>query len=821
MNTSPREEQVAPRHKPAVDDAVARKLSAVMRSISMGGSLRDALTEIVAAARSMTRADRIRFVVYSEEIADEMRAAHSGASDDVALATGSDCDSLEEDSLVTDRSHFSRPKDWAPSSRSSDSPIGWRDDDWLRIPLEGKPGSQVACLEVLGTSDGSLLNASEVSRLELLADLAAVAIASRKELMRQEQLSDSMRERTDLLEDLLTISSSIVSERSPGTLSDKVLSSLSTLFGFQRVSLVVFDDDVGEFRWQGLFGYPEEAVRFARSRTIPADLVLEELTPANKLSRSAYFIQFEGMSERSRKHFVMDDTVLRATTRTQREEDEMSEGDSIAFVLRDSTGRTAGAIYASMPRDGKKPDSETIETIEIFTSLAEVAIEDARLSAERETALRVSSQRTEQLSRIFDLTSELMYVRNLDHLLDDVLRTLAQLLGIKRATIGVRNEAGGTFVVKAVLGYPKENVEGIKKVEYSIERVEYMLDPETTRRANSPIRWRKKIGRRTYYVPAESVEREPEDAIYYPESDLISHPRKSKAHWHALDYMDTFIFDREDVVIAYIEILQPRDDRIPDAETIEVIEIFASLVGIAIENARRYESQVEDRRSAEFYTDLLSHDIKNFNQAIMAYLDLVKEHLPEPSEMAIVDKIADQVINVSRLANDVRTMSRLTWGSVSLSRVDLGAILVECFNNVRMYHMKRTIEVNHSLEPGRFYVRADELLRELFTNLLTNAVKYDTSEPLVIDAKVERKPEGDHKWLLISIADHGCGVPDELKEAIFHRFSMARERHGSSGLGLHIVTMLARRYRGNAWVEDRVSGDHTQGSVFVVKLPEY
>lgn len=805
-----------------MDDDIARQLSAIMRGISGGSPLDAVLTDILAAAKSITGTDRLRFIAYSEDMAKEMAGGEQPVGGESAIALVDGCGALDEDSLITDRSHFSRPDDWRREAgvRDAEGPQ-WRESDWLRIPLEGKPGSPVACLEVLGTATGSLPAASEIERLELLADLAAVAVASRKELLQQERLSDSMRERTDLLEDLLTISSSIVSERSPGALSDMVLSSLSTLFEFQRVSLVVFDESVGEFRWQGMFGYPEEATRLATSRTIPADVVLEELTPVNKISRSAYLIRFEGMSDRSKKYFVVEDTLDCAVAMPPRAEGDMREGDSIAFVLRDSTGRTAGAIYASMPRNGKRPDDETVETIEIFTSLAEVAIEDARLSVDRENALRVNSQRTEQLSRIFDITGELMYVRNLEHLLDDVLRTLAQLLGIRRAVIGVRNEDRGTFVVQAVHGYPKESVEGIMKVEYEIDRVRHMLDPDVSRYSDSSIRWRKKVGRSTYYVPAESVEREPDDDVYYPEEDAISHPRKSKAHWHALDYMDTFIFDREDVPIAYIEILQPRDDRIPDAETIEVIEIFASLVGIALENSRHYQSQVENRRSAEFYTDLLSHDIKNFNQAMMGYLDLVRSHLSEPEQMLLVDKIAGQVLNVSRLSNDVRTMSRLTWGSVSLSRVDLGSVLLECVSSVRMYYLNRTIDVRHSIEPGRFYVKADELMRELFTNLLTNAVKYDANEPLVIEIAVERKSDGDHKWVIVAIADHGCGVPDELKESIFERFSQAKERRGSSGLGLHIVTMLAKRYRGRVWVENRVEGDHTQGSVFKARLPEY
>ncbi|UCE90951.1 MAG: GAF domain-containing sensor histidine kinase [Methanobacteriota archaeon] len=779
------------------------------------------MRDVLSAVKSTTRAGMVRFVVYSEDMAREMGRADAGSGRDADVVLLPDHRVMGEDSLVTGRSHFSRPEVWPSSADAGSADTEWREGDWLRIPLEEGRGDSVACIEVLATSDGALLSASDVERLELLADLAAVAVSGRKELMQQEQLSDSMRERTDLLEDLLMISSSIVSERSPGALSNMVLSSLSTLFGFQRVSLIVFDDTVGEFRWQGVFGYPEEVVRSAISRTIPADLVLEELTPANRLSRSAYFIRFEDVSERSRRYFVIEETSLQAAALAPRSGDEMREGDSIAFALRDSAGRIAGAIYASMPRDGRKPDGETIETIEIFTSLAEVAIEDARLSLDRESALRASGQRTEQLSRIFDLTSELMYVRDLDHLLGDVLKTLAQLLGIRRAVIGVKDEDRGTFVVKAVHGYPDENVEGIKKVEYAIERIHHMLSPDASRYSESPVHWRRKVGRNTYYAPAESIKRQPEDDVYYPEEELISHPRKSRAHWHALDYLDTFIFDREGEVIAYIEILQPRDDRVPDAETIEVIEIFASLVGIAIENSRHYESQVENRRSAEFYTDLLSHDIKNFNQAMIGYLDMVKEHLSGPEEMALVEKILDQVLNVSRLANDVRTMSKLTWGGVSLSRVDLGSVLTECVNSVKMYYMNRTIEVKHSIEPGRHYVKADELLREVFTNLLTNAVRYDPSASVVIDVGVEHEADGDHKWVTVSITDRGCGVPDELKESIFRRFSQATERRGSTGLGLHIVTMLAKRYGGSTWVENRVEGDYTQGSVFIVRLPEY
>jgi len=716
---------------------------------------------------------------------------------------------------------FTRPDAWLGHSSAEPGQGGWQPGDRFWFHLVDSTDGRLADIEVDRTTDGSLLDHSEVARIRALADLAEMAISKAKESTHYERLSSRMRQRTDLLEDLLTISSSIVSERNPDVLSKMILTSLSTLFGFQRVSLIVFDETIGEFRWKAAHGYPIDAEELALTRTIPADVVLDEFAQGKKISRSAYHVPFENISEKSRRYYISNETVKIASVPSPRGGGELREGDTLAFVLRDSTGRTVGAVYVSLPLDGRMPDKETLETIEIFTSLAEVMMEDARLSADREAALRVSSQRTEQLSRIFDLTSELMYVRDLDHLLSDVLKSLAQLLGLRRMVIGIRNDERKAFTVQAVYGYPKENIEGIKSIEYPIEMVSHIIDPESSTYKDSPVKWRKKVGHTTYYIPAESVERRPEDVVYYPDPDLISHPRRGKEHWHELDYMDTFIFDRDGVVIAYIELLRPRDDRVPNAETIEVIEIFAGLVGIAIENSRLFQNQIESRRSAEFYTDLLSHDIKNFNQAILGYLDILRVYLTAPEQGTQIDKIAVQVMNVNRLANDVRTMSRLTWGSVNLTRVDIGSVLIESVHNVKMYYLTRTIEVELHVEAEQYFVDADELLRELFVNILTNAVKYDSHEVVKIDIAADKESEGGHHYVTVAISDRGCGVPDDMKEIIFERFAKGIKHRGSSGLGLHIVSMLARRYNGKVWAEDRVPGRSEEGSVFKVRLPEH
>jgi signal transduction histidine kinase/uncharacterized protein YigA (DUF484 family) len=810
-----------------MDEKTCAEFSTLMKGMSRGRSLRLSVIDILESIRRLSHAEDVRLRVHSSEVdrllsdPDSVEAVEADTSFQRITSSshdGGDATHIVRGEIAPGCS-FARPDAWPGHSSAEPGQDGWQPGDRFWFHLVDSTDGRLADIEVDGTTDGSLLGQSEVARIRALADLAEMAISKAKESKHYETLSSRMKQRTDLLEDLLTISSSIVSERNPDALSKMILTSLSTLFGFQRVSLIVFDETIGEFRWKAVHGYPIDAEELALTRTLPAEVVLDEFAQGKKVSRSAYHVPFENIPEKSRRYFISSETVKAASVITPRTGDELREGDTLAFVLRDSTGRTVGAVYVSLPLDGRIPNKDTLETIEIFTALAEVTMEDARLSADREAALRVSSQRTEQLSRIFDLTSELMYVRDLDHMLDDVLKSLAQLLGLKRMTIGIRNDERKKFVVQAVYGYPKESVEAIKSVEYPIEMISHVIDPESSTYKDSPVKWRKKVGRSTFYIPAEGFEHRPEYTVYYPDKDLISHPRRGKDYWHELDSMDTFIFDRDGVVIAYIEILRPRDDRVPNQETIEVIETFAGLVGIAIENSRMFQNQIESRRSAEFYTDLLSHDIKNFNQAIMGYLDILRVYLTAPEQGTQIDKIAVQVMNVNRLANDVRTMSRLTWGSVNLTRVDIGSVLIESVHNVKMYYLTRNIEVELHVEAERYFVDADELLRELFVNILTNAVKYDSHEVVKIEITVDKESEGDHDYVTVAISDRGCGVSDDLKEVIFERFAKGIKHKGSSGLGLHIVSMLARRYYSKVWVEDRVPGRPDEGSVFKVRLP--
>jgi len=540
---------------------------------------------------------------------------------------------------------------------------------------------------------------------------------------------------------------------------------------------------------------------------------------SKSIGKSVYLTLTEEVDARSRSYFVEPLESPLQEGQPSRKKGELRRGDFLSFPLRDSTGRIVGVLYPSQPKDSRIPDRETLETMEVFASLAEVALENARLTQDRETALRLSSQRTEQLSRILDLATGIMYVRDLDQMLDTILKTLARLLGIRRMVLGIKHSNEGVYKIEATYGYSAKAAEAIKRFPYPISQVDAILDSAGPRPAVTQARWWVKVGRLTYYMPVESQKSiAPEELPYYPALDLIKQPRRGRGYWHELDYMDTVVVDKSGAPIAYLELLKPRDEHVPDQETIEIVEIFASLAGIAIENARLFQEHIDSRSSSELFTDVLSHDIKNFNQAILGYLDLLRMKTKSPDTSTLIDKVAEQVMNTSWLASNVRTMSRVTFGDVELSKVDVGAVLLECERSVTQYYPGRSIKLKHEVQSGVFFTEADELIRELFINILTNAVKYDPHEPLEIDIAVDTKLEGTRRFWIVSFADRGRGIPDEMKGVIFDRFSKAAKKRGS-GLGLHIVMTLAKRYGGRAWVEDRVPGDFSQGAMFMVELP--
>ncbi|KKK40714.1 MAG: Signal transduction histidine kinase, partial [Candidatus Lokiarchaeum sp. GC14_75] len=125
----------------------------------------------------------------------------------------------------------------------------------------------------------------------------------------------------------------------------------------------------------------------------------------------------------------------------------------------------------------------------------------------------------------------------------------------------------------------------------------------------------------------------------------------------------------------------------------------------------------------------------------------------------------------------------------------------------------------HIFEKG-VLVNANDLLIDLFNNLLNNSIKYNESHVVEIDVKMSKEKKNNTNYIKLEFLDNGIGIPDKRKETLFEKEYSKDIASKGLGIGLTLVKKIVDSYRGEIWVEDRIKGDYSQGSNFIVLIPE-
>jgi signal transduction histidine kinase len=227
----------------------------------------------------------------------------------------------------------------------------------------------------------------------------------------------------------------------------------------------------------------------------------------------------------------------------------------------------------------------------------------------------------------------------------------------------------------------------------------------------------------------------------------------------------------------------------------------------------------EAKARAEFFTDLMAHDLNNINQAILSALELQLMNPDLPNELRTqLEMSLSQVERSAALIGRVKKFSGMDEVQTLMEVRDIEPDFHSALQAVKQGFPEETIRVDTNIHPEKFKVLADDLLEDLFFNLLHNAVKFDHSERIEIEVKVSS--DVNKRFLRIEISDHGPGIPDDLKDRIFARYTQrVFEKAQGSGIGLTLVQRIVDRYGGRIWVEDRVKDTHTKGAKFVFLLP--
>jgi len=228
------------------------------------------------------------------------------------------------------------------------------------------------------------------------------------------------------------------------------------------------------------------------------------------------------------------------------------------------------------------------------------------------------------------------------------------------------------------------------------------------------------------------------------------------------------------------------------------------------------EALLASKAQAELYLDLMAHDINNLNQTTLGCLELALESAHDPGEKELMSRALEATKNSSQLIANVRKLRQIQEHELKCEPVRLCKLLTEIKSEYEGMHVKH---VSINLTPAcECVVNANNLLKDVFVNLVGNAVKHSTGPVTVDIIMLDLFEDGTH-FCKVIVQDNGPGIPDKLKSKLFTRLRSGPKKATGWGLGLYLSKVLVNDFGGRIWVEDRVPGDHTKGARFVVVLP--
>ncbi|WP_290811482.1 PAS domain S-box protein [Halovivax sp.] len=241
-----------------------------------------------------------------------------------------------------------------------------------------------------------------------------------------------------------------------------------------------------------------------------------------------------------------------------------------------------------------------------------------------------------------------------------------------------------------------------------------------------------------------------------------------------------------------------------------------------ITERRRYQRRLEEtverlgasNERLEHFAYAASHDLQEPLRMVSSYLQLIEERygdaLDEDGEEFLAYAV-DGADRMRAMIDGLLAYSRIEARGDPFEPTDLGGVVDDVLADLRL----RIAESDADVAVGDLpRVEGDEhQLRQLFQNLLANAIEYSGDEPPTI--RVDAEPR-DGEWL-VSVRDEGIGIDRDEQDRVFEVFGRlhSRAERGGPGIGLAICQRIVERHGG----EIRVDSEPGEGSTFAFTLP--
>ncbi|MBK1988528.1 GAF domain-containing protein [Sphaerospermopsis aphanizomenoides BCCUSP55] len=291
------------------------------------------------------------------------------------------------------------------------------------------------------------------------------------------------------------------------------------------------------------------------------------------------------------------------------------------------------------------------------------------------------------------------------------------------------------------------------------------------------------------------------------DGNLTLSPRKSFKKWQEIVKLKSLSWQKYEIEAA--------------------IELRSVIVGIILKKADELaliNEQLQDSNNElDAFAYIASHDLKEPLRGIHNYANFLLEdygHQLDADGVHKLDTLMKLTTRMENLINALLHFSRLSRAELNRTDINLNDLVNNVFDLIKM--SKSDSQINLQIAKNLPVVKADRvLLEEIYTNLMSNAIKYNEQPEKQIEIGWTI---GKPNWSLIEhpcfqnnlpifyVKDNGIGIREKHLDSIFRIFKRLHGQSqygGGTGAGLTIVKKIVERHGGQIWVESKLKAGTT------------